>query len=366
MVSLDGPEQDRFAAHLLLREQKSQAGVTRAVGISASTLNPLFGPEPYRLRDREDAERLLMAAWKLVKMVWTPSEQKYRESVLSDLDAATPSSKAKETTSKAIDLAIARIAHQHLFSAVHDWAPAALDPTRPLGERLNRGLLCCRTIYDWKWKIPHDSDVNIRASVSDAEALQCAEQVAAALLKLAAEDPRTWFNGPFDKAQQTGARITRLLIETAATGLFLKNSKTSQLDKVNHMTRVASSGFLADSVWADNLVPGEIARLYNAWVVAMMANRWHSAACLGRLLLKKHGRILENSVSSLTAIIDDEEVWPGLAAMLVVLPRTTQKRISELGVQRETSKLLRRLEKLDPRLFRKESYIQIHHIISTL
>jgi hypothetical protein len=200
-------------------------------------------------------------------------------------------------------------------TAYGHWSDIALDKTRPDAERLLVGRMAQFVLYGW-------SRGNGGATFMDvvpSEAKQKGREVNAAVIEILSRNP-TAPSGLFDQgaeaaAAELGYRIFRIRLFADRIGWQTPNCDA---DRARYYEEAFNAGLSTDLMLVhEELEHAEVGHPYRAFVLATHASEWHRAGEYAIDLLRTFPEILTASVAGIKPMLEDRDVWPGLAAMMV-------------------------------------------------
>lgn len=203
----------------------------------------------------------------------------------------------------------------YVAAAIGLWADIALNETKEVADRFLAGSIAQFVLF-------HCRDTMGAASLGETteRARTRGAEVSAALLKLLAKHPRTpkglFASGPTAKAIELGYRMFRIRMVGDAIGWM--RPKTDA-ERTEVYVGAYDAGYASDSMWLYE-VRGrcDLAFVYRAWQLASHKSDWALAAGYGIAMLKQFPRCLVNKIETIKPLLEDEETWPGLAAVLAL------------------------------------------------
>jgi hypothetical protein len=205
--------------------------------------------------------------------------------------------------------------HTLLSSAVGTWADAALDETKSDAERILMGRACEFVSH----KRHHGKPLGIPLDIKPQRAFDRGSKVMEEVVKLLLRNetpPAGMFDHGSPEARRLGYNVFRTRMIADQLGWQMPaddKGRTELLERAYH-DGVASTLMQID----DDLGHIDISYSYRAFVLATHAGDWPRAAEYALTVLKFFPAILTQRVSGIKAMLDDNEVFPGLAAMIAL------------------------------------------------
>lgn len=247
----------------------------------------------------------------------------------------------------------------------------AMDEKTPPGIALCLGIGVQKVFWNWqlnpqKGKPPRPPEENRRFRVSDDEVRENVILLIERLQKILQDHPKAPANLFFpaednQKLIDTSYRFLRARFANDVIGWAYKTAP-SDADRASGLEKVYRKGeFSSDLQWLAPLQPDEIAWRNGPFMLASHASDWTEAARTLERLLHCFPKFLETSVSDLTALADDLDAWPGLAAAYY----TTQNGDLD-GLRGKIDQLRQKDKKLDVVLTLAEQDIRSGHRYATI
>jgi hypothetical protein len=261
-----------------------------------------------------------------------------------------------------LDRYVVPVAYYHL-------ACVALDPQKPVAERLTKGNTAQRAIFDWCYELRGERAKRVRAgleaTMTEPDEALCERgraiiDVMIELLGRHREAPDNLFDQTASpSAKASGYRMFRTRLLNDQFGWYGR-----ALDKDDHQGRAElytkgyRSGLQADLMWLHAIVP-DIAHPNNAWNLAIHAGDWAESVRFAAALLKDYPNLLYEPVMGLPPVYQDKPVWPGVAAIVA------DSRFYELDQTRAQlnharySEMMMSVRKMVPGIINKNSYVEV-------
>jgi len=219
-----------------------------------------------------------------------------------------------------------------------------LDENLPIATRILDGLLGQKVVFDWlkiqRKKVGFEPT---RFVTSEAVLIAKANKALEVLQSLFSENeeaPDGLFPNADGKPVLTASsyRLLRARFRNDFMGwqfVFEQDIsvRADRLKKAYDSTEVSR-----DFQWLHEIEPDEIAWLYSPFMVATHAADWAEALRLLDVLLSQYPHMLADGDSGLTALVDDLDAIPGLAAALASKNNPTldqlRANLVDLGVER--------------------------------
>jgi hypothetical protein len=248
-----------------------------------------------------------------------PEMLKHFEEVFRDLIIAEPGSdpyrqqwaSIKKTMEKGDDFEKLVI----IASAMGAWADIALDETRNDAERILVGRLVQYVLFYASRAQSTGTVLDVDPKVAFARGAKVNKEVVKLLLANDMPPPGMFDHcSPEAKARGYSVFRTRLISDELGWNQPITDEGRAELFARAYKNGIASVLMHIDEDFGHR----DVTYSYRAFVMATHAGDWHRAGEYALTLLKFFPEILTKKISNIKAMLDDRDVWPGLAALLAL------------------------------------------------
>ena len=219
-----------------------------------------------------------------------------------------------------------------------------LDRNLPVAARLLEGLLGQKVVFDWLKARRTKVGFEPRRFLTPEADLIAKASKALEALQLLFDENEDAPDGLFPDAdgkpilKASSYRLLRARFRNDFMGWQFVFEQDISVRAERLKKAYESTDISRDFQWLHEIEPDEIAWLYNPFMVATHAADWAEALRLLDILLSQYPHMLTDGDSGITALVDDLDAIPGLAAALASKNNPTldqlRANLAELGAER--------------------------------